>query len=246
MATDVPAKHVKEGMFRPLRNKRFSDQVAELIQKKILEDKLAIGSNLPSEIDMAGEFQVSRPVIREALRILEMSGLVNIKKGPTGGIFVSNVYHEPIKRSLNNLIISGEVTIEHLFEARLLIEPHIAREAAEQASDDDIKKFRDLFEDSEAHLDDPVHLKQNNLTFHLMLARVSGNPVLSMMLESVFELLVEQTLAFVDLSLERHFLNIHKKIFQVLEKHNPAETQRRIKADILDVREKIKEYNQGK
>jgi DNA-binding MarR family transcriptional regulator len=80
-------KYVNAGMFRPLRKQRFSDQIADLIQKKILEDKLAIGTNLPSEKEMAGEFQVSRSVIREALRILEISGLVNIKKGPTGGIF---------------------------------------------------------------------------------------------------------------------------------------------------------------
>ena len=235
-------KYVGEGMFRPLKKQRFSDQIADLIQKKILEDNLAIGTSLPSEKDMAGEFQVSRSVIREALRILEISGLVNIKKGPTGGIFVSDVYHEPIKRTLNNLITSGEVTMEHLFEARMLIEPHIAREAALHAKSEDLKKFRNLIEDSASHQDDPVHLKQNNLKFHLMLAKVSGNPVLSIMLESIFELLVEQTLDFVDLSLEKQFYEIHQKIYKVIIEKKPAEAEKLIKEDILDVRRKIKEY----
>jgi DNA-binding GntR family transcriptional regulator len=62
-------KSAGEGMFRPLKKKRFSDQIADLIQKKILEDNLAVGTGLPSEIEMAQEFQVSRSVIREALRI---------------------------------------------------------------------------------------------------------------------------------------------------------------------------------
>ena len=246
METGMPKpKNISESMFRPLRKQRFSDQIAELIQKKILEDNLQIGTSLPSEKAMAAEFEVSRSVIREALRILEMSGLVDIRKGPTGGIFVTNVYHEPIKRSLNNMITSGDITIEHLFEARMLIEPRIAREAALHASSEDLNKLRDLFEDSEAHVDDPVRLKQNNLGFHLLLSRASGNPVLSIMLESVIELLVERILDFVDLSLERHFLEIHQQIFQVIVDKQPDEAEKRIKHDIQNVRQKISDFKKA-
>ncbi|MGD9043218.1 MAG: FadR/GntR family transcriptional regulator [Desulfobacterales bacterium] len=237
-------KNIGEGMFRPLQKKRFSDQIADLIQKKILEDSLEVGTNLPSEKAMAEEFQVSRSVIREALRILEISGLVNIKKGPTGGIFVSNVYHAPIKRSLNNLITSGEVTVDHLYDARLLIEPHIAGQAALNAGEEDLEKFCELFKDSAAHLDDPVRLKHNNLEFHLLLARASGNPVLAVMLESVFELLAERTLSFLDLELERKFFKIHKAIFEVFAKRQPEETSRLIREDIMDVMETLKKFNQ--
>jgi GntR family transcriptional repressor for pyruvate dehydrogenase complex len=236
-------KNIGEGMFRPLKKKRVSDQRADLIQKKILEDSLEVGTNLPSEKAMADEFQVSRSVIREALRILEISGLVNIKKGPTGGIFVSNVYHAPIKRSLNNLITSGEVTVDHLYDARLLIEPHIAGQAALHAGEEDLEKFRALFEDSVAHFDDPVRLKQNNLEFHLLLARASGNPVLAVMLESVFELLAECTLSYLDLELERKFFKIHKAIFEVITRRQPEETSRLIREDIMDVMEALKTFN---
>ena len=158
-------KYAGKAMFRPLKKKRFSDQVADLIQRKIIEDNLEIGTGLPSEIEMAQEFQVSRSVVREALRILEISGLVTIKKGPGGGIFVSNGYHAPIKRSLSNLINSGEVTVEHLFKARLLIEPHIAHEAALNATDEDFNKFKTLLDDSMACPDDPVRLKRTYRRF---------------------------------------------------------------------------------
>ena len=130
-------------MFGPLKKKRYSDQVAELIQKRIFEDHLEKGTGLPTEQAFAREFEVSRSVIREALRILEISGLVSIKKGPSGGIFVSNGYHRPIRKSLKNLVASGEVTIDHLFDVRLLIEPHIAKEAALCADDSDIKKMEE-------------------------------------------------------------------------------------------------------
>ena len=146
-----------EAMFRPLEKKRYFEQIAEMIQNRILKDRLEIGTSLPTEKELALEFQVSRSVVREALRILEISGLVNVKKGPSGGIFVSHVYHKPIKRSLNNLITSGEVTIDHLFDVRILIEPRIAMEAALHAKAKDLRKLRDLITDSSHHLDDPGH-----------------------------------------------------------------------------------------
>ncbi len=91
-------------MFKPLKKKRYSDQIAELIQESIFNQGMEIGTSLPTEQELATEFQVSRSVVREALRILEISGLVKIKKGPAGGIFVTNGYHEPIRKSLKNMI----------------------------------------------------------------------------------------------------------------------------------------------
>jgi GntR family transcriptional repressor for pyruvate dehydrogenase complex len=229
-------------MFKPLKKKRFSDQVAELIQKKIIEDNLSIGSGLPSEKEMALEFQVSRSVIREALRILEITGLVSIKKGPAGGIFVANGYHEPIKRSISNLISTGDVTIDHLFDARLVIEPYIAREAVRNAGEKDLRKFEALFEDAMAHYDDAARLKQDNLEFHILLARASGNPVLAIMLESVIELLIERSLDLLDLSLERKFIRIHQNIFNVLEQRDASGVSRLIREDIGFVRGSLKTF----
>jgi GntR family transcriptional repressor for pyruvate dehydrogenase complex len=235
-----------EAVFRPLEKKRYSEQVADLIQGKILGDNLEIGTSFPSEKDLAQEFQVSRSVIREALRILEISGLITIKKGPTGGIFVADVYHKPITNSINNLIASGRVTIDHLFDVRLLIEPHIAMEAALHAKEEDLQRLRELLGDSSQNLDDPLCLKKNNLKFHLLLAKASGNPVLSLLLESVFELLVKLTLDFLDLSLEKHFFQVHKEIFNVIAQKNPEETKRLIKEDILDTKEKIERFRSHK
>jgi len=233
---------MEQTMFRPLKKKRYSDQIAEVIQERIFRDHLRIGTNLPSEQALAQEFQVSRTVVREALRILEISGLVKIKKGPTGGIFVSNSYHAPIRKSLRNMVASGEMTIDHLFDVRLLIEPHIAKEAALHATESDILKLQQLLQDSAQHLDAPVHLKKNNLNFHLLLARASGNPVFSILLESVFELLIESSLDFFDRSFENHFHKIHEKIFRLIKRKRAAEAERLMREDILDVKEKLKEF----
>ena len=231
-----------EAVFRPLEKKRYSEQIADLIQDKILRDPLEAGTNLPSEKDLSLEFQVSRSVIREALRMLEVSGLVTIKKGPSGGIFVSNGYHKPITNSLNNLITLGDVTIEHLFDVRLLIEPYIAMEAALNAKDQHIKKLTELMDDSSRHQDDPIRLKRNNLKFHLLVAKASGNPVLALLLESVIELLIKTTLDFLDLSLEKHFFRVHERIAQVIANGKSEEAERLIREDILDTKEKIQGF----
>ena len=231
-----------EGMFEPFKKKRFSDQIAELIQKRILKDRLAIGTNLPTEKALAEEFQVSRSVIREALRIIELSGLVNIKKGPTGGIFVSDVYHRPITRSLGNLITSGDVTVDHLYDARLLIEPHIAMQAARHANPEDIQKLNELIEDSARHSDDAAHLKRNNIKFHLLLANASGNPVLAIMLESAMELLIERAWDFLDLDLERKFLQIHKEIGDAIAQRQAKRAGDLMQTDILEVMKTLKEF----
>lgn len=231
-----------EAVFRPLEKKRYSEQIADLIQDKILRDPLEAGTNLPSEKDLSLEFQVSRSVIREALRMLEVSGLVTIKKGPSGGIFVSNGYHKPITNSLNNLITLGDVTIEHLFDVRMLIEPHIAMEAALNAKDEHIKRLTALMDDSSRHQDDPIRLKRNNLKFHLLVAKASGNPVLALLLESVIELLIKTTLDFLDLSLEKHFFRVHERIAQVIANGESEEAERLIREDILDTKEKIQGF----
>ncbi|UCE33627.1 MAG: FadR family transcriptional regulator [Deltaproteobacteria bacterium] len=231
-----------EAVFRPLEKKRYSEQIADLIQDKILRDHLETGTSLPSEKDLSLEFQVSRSVIREALRMLEVSGLVKIKKGPSGGIFVSNGYHKPITNSLNNLITLGDVTIDHLFDVRLLIEPHIAMEAALNAKNEHVEKLKELMGDSSNHQDDPIHLKRNNLKFHLLVAKASGNPVLSLLLESVIELLVKTTLDFLDLSLERHFFRVHERIAHVIARGESEEAKRLMSEDILDTKQKIQNF----
>jgi GntR family transcriptional repressor for pyruvate dehydrogenase complex len=144
------------------------------------------------------------------------------------------------------MILSGEVTTDHLFNARILIEPHIAREAARHATKNDLKALQKLMTDSEAHLDDPVRLRRNNLDFHLLLARASGNPVLALLLESIFELMVERFLDFWNLKFEQHFFEVHKNIFRVIKAKKPDEAGRLIEEDMLDLRKQVKAHRRRK
>ena len=89
-------------------------------------------------------------------------------------------------------------------------------------------------------MDEPLYLKKNNLDFHLLLAKVSGNPLLSILIESVFEILIDLSLDFIDLSQERRFYRYHKKIYEVISQKRPEEAKRLIVEDIEDIKHTLK------
>jgi len=229
-------------MFKPLEKKRYSEQIAEMIQEKILKQRLQQGTRLPTERELAEEFQVSRTVIREAIRELEVAGLVRIKKGPKGGIFIDNAYHKPLSASLRKLITSGWINVDHILEVRMLIEPYIASQASLKAKKSDIEAMRSLLQNSSAHLDDVALLKKNNIEFHLLIAKASGNPVFSILMRSVMDILEEIARDFLVLSIERDFLQAHKEIFDLIVQRDPEKVRKAIEEDILDVNRRLSAF----
>jgi len=229
-------------MFKPLEKKRYSEQIAEMIQEKILKQRLQQGTRLPTERELAEEFQVSRTVIREAIRELEVAGLVRIKKGPKGGIFIDNAYRKPLSASLRKLITSGWINVDHILEVRMLIEPYIASQASLKAKKSDIEEIRSLLQNSSMNLDDVALLKKNNIEFHLLIAKASGNPVFSILMRSVMDILEEIARDFLVLSIERDFLQAHKEIFDLIVQRDPEKVRKAIEEDILDVNRRLSAF----
>lgn len=228
--------------FQPLDKKRYFEQVAQLIRAKILGEGLEEGFRLPSEIQIANELDVSRSVVREALRILDVMGYIHVKKGPQGGIFVSSHYHKPISDSFRLLADSGQITVDHLFDVRLQIEPFIIEEATIHAKDNDIEKIASLFKNTSLNMDDTAQLKRANIDFHLLLAEASGNPVLSILMKSLTDILMEVAYTFLDHEFEKQLFGIHRKIFHAIQLKKSREVSKLIKADILFVRRNLKNY----
>jgi GntR family transcriptional repressor for pyruvate dehydrogenase complex len=227
--------------FEPLEKKRYSEQIANLIQEKILKDRLNDGYRLPTERALAEEWQVSRSVIREAIRILDAHGFVRIKKGPQGGIFVSLLYHKPVSASLKSLADHGRITVDHLFEVRLQIEPYIAESAMKSATRSDIDRLVRLMEDAAAHFDDPGYLKQKNIEFHLVLAEISQNPVYMILMQSITEILLKLAYDFLNPEFERELFHVHDEIVQVIAGRKKGNIKKLLREDIMFVKSRLKE-----
>lgn len=228
--------------FEPLDKKRFFEQVAQLIREKILRENLQEGFRLPSEVQIANELHVSRSVVREALRILDVMGYILVKKGPQGGIFVSSLYHKPISDSFRSLAASGQITVDHLFDVRLQIEPFIIEKATVHAKNADIEKIAVMLKNASLHTDDAAQLKRANIDFHLLLAEASGNPVLSILMKSLTDILMEIAYTFLDHDFEKRLFEIHKKIFHAIQHKKTREVSKLIKTDILFVKKNLKNF----
>jgi DNA-binding FadR family transcriptional regulator len=129
------------GQFKPIRQFRISEEVLSQLKESILLGKFKSGEKLPSERELTEEFQVSRGVIREAIRALEITGFVELRQGPTGGAFVTDLSFDHVGNAFLDLFLANKVSIPELANVRYYIEPEVALLAALNASDEDKKRL---------------------------------------------------------------------------------------------------------
>jgi DNA-binding FadR family transcriptional regulator len=134
------------GRFKPIRQFRISEEVLSQLKESILLGKFKSGEKLPSERELTEEFQVSRGVIREAIRILEITGFVTLRQGPTGGAFVTDLSFDHVGNAFLDLFLANKVSIPELANVRLFVEPEVARLAALNATEEDRKRLTEAQE----------------------------------------------------------------------------------------------------
>lgn len=217
--------------------KRLSETIVADIKSKIFKGPYKKGERLPAELELAKQYDVSRSVIRESLRDLEGLGLVTIKKGPKGGIFVAESYHKPISDSLKGLVDAGQVTENNIFDIRLLLETYTTAQAAENASQTDIDQLKTILIIPADKARDGEWLQANRSKFHLGLARASKNPILEVMMNVLIELLRKYFKDFHDVDFERESLNSQKKILNAIENRDPQKAHTLMKDYILGMRD---------
>jgi len=178
-------------MFRKTQHNRIFQDLVDQIQAAILDGRLKPGDKLPSQRDLVDMFQTSRASIREALRVLEQKGLIEIKLGVGGGSVVRTVDTDQISESLGLLIHSQKVSLNHLAQFREDIEGIVAAHAAENRAAEDIRNLKDLLENAHAcvqkgssHRDAFIDIDKQ---IHMTMAQITGNPVYISVLTSIHD-----------------------------------------------------------
>jgi GntR family transcriptional repressor for pyruvate dehydrogenase complex len=175
------------------------DKIAEIIARQIVRtiasEHLAAGSRLPSESEMLRRFQVGRASLREALRILEVHGLIDIKPGPGGGPIVRPLGAQQFARTSTFHYHVRGATLRDLLEARRCMEPLMARLAATSGDPEVIAQLGELTVAARKALEDGDMAGWRELTssFHELLAGASGNRVLDLFGGSLKMLYNERT-----------------------------------------------------
>jgi DNA-binding FadR family transcriptional regulator len=180
---------MEHSIFTHAKQNRVFEDVIRQVQEAILKGQLKPGDKLPAERELKEILDVSRGTLREALRVLEIKGLITIKPGVNGGAIIRKVTTGPLIESLGLLIRHQKVLLSDLAEFREGVEGIVAGLAAERAAENDIANLNDLLEEFKMQLDN----KESEWTefinmdnqIHMELARIAGNPVYESVLQTV-------------------------------------------------------------
>jgi GntR family transcriptional repressor for pyruvate dehydrogenase complex len=167
-------------MFGPIRSRRSFEEVLDQIADAIRSGDLRVGDRLPPERALAIRMRVSRPTLREAVKILVEVGAVAVRPGRTGGTFVrSELVPRQALEQRSRLRLSDVATV---LEARRALEPPVAQVAALHAGERDFATMAEVIALHE-RAPDRAHVGQFDLRFHLAIARATKNPTLVTMVK---------------------------------------------------------------
>ncbi len=177
--------------FRKAKQSRIFQDVVDQIQAAILDGQIQPGDKLPSERELGDMLGTSRGTLREALRVLEQKGLIEIRLGVGGGAIVKGPSGEQITESLAMLIRNQKVSLHHLAEFREDVEGTVAGMACAYASDEEIRRLEKLIDAAKACWEAgatkwPEFVRVDE-KIHMYIARIAGNPIYEFILKTVHD-----------------------------------------------------------
>jgi len=219
----------------PVKRKKTLDVVTDRIREEILSGKYAAGDKLPSEREFVDQLQVSRIVVREALRKLEGSGLLVVKRG--SGMFVASAGSRAVHDAVTSALRLEKVKLEEVMQARLMLEPGIAELAAKKRTPEQLKSLKENIEKAQANLDNGITGHYEHVDFHRTLAEATQNRVLRLTVEAVlYSLRNRQDPPEIQIATDTHALLWHRKILRALEERQPEKTAKLMRDHIMEVR----------
>lgn len=167
--------------WEPVQRLRTYEQVMGQIEDRILDGRLKAGDRLPSERDFAASLGVSRPSLRETLRVLEALGLVDVRRGggPEGGTVLEQGPGDGLVNLLRLEIALAHFSWGEVLETRLALEAWSVREAAQRATAEDHTDLADILDRMDADDIDSAEFNRLDAAFHVRIAEAAGNRLTS-------------------------------------------------------------------
>jgi GntR family transcriptional regulator, transcriptional repressor for pyruvate dehydrogenase complex len=195
--------------------------VANEIENMIIRKTLKVGEKLLPETTLAKEFGISRNILREAFKILRERGLIEVKSGD--GVYVAapeiNIFKDIFKR----FISFENISIKNLYDFRMAIESKAAELASENSDVEEIKKMEEIISDMEKNYVDLDKWAKDELEFHLIIAKASGNPLFYSFLSPISNILLDFFYKGRELKENNSVtegIEGHKKIVEAIKKRN--------------------------
>lgn len=190
---------------RIMRAPKTAELIATDLRRQIVKGQLTPGETLPPEVQLMGQYGVSRPTLREAFRILETETLITVRRGSRGGAQVMTPDSSVAARYVGLLLQLRATTLVDVYEARMVIEPYCAQLLAKRRTDDDLADLRaciaDLSQLVEAGVEavpDPARWSDLTYQFHVLIFERCGNQTLAVQCEVLADIVathLQQTIA---------------------------------------------------
>jgi DNA-binding FadR family transcriptional regulator len=177
-------------LFRENKRIPVSKKIMNQLRELILSGKIKPGEKIPSERELTMQFSASRNIVREAIRGLEMLGFLEIRQGAQGGAFVNDFTHDRLSNIFLDFYLANQLTIPDLKQARLLIEPEVARLAAKNITRQGSILLLEALE-NECYKEDLKDRMKNLSVVHWTLAKLCGNTFYSIMVNALITITLE-------------------------------------------------------
>jgi GntR family transcriptional repressor for pyruvate dehydrogenase complex len=220
--------------------RRLYQQIADDIERKILDGTIVPDSRLPGEHLLAEEYGVSRNVIREALKRLKEHGLVMIRTG--SGTFVRQPGTKPISQALRRILLHNlsNFNVSQFYEVRQMLEPDCAALAAVRGTQEDIISISSAYDEMVVNKDDMSAWSTSDLKFHQAVTLAAHNPLVMSILEPLTDSLQKVIAAgYIDPQGVTAGLKAHKQILEAIEKRDSHMAKMSMLDHLVDSKSRI-------
>ena len=233
---------------RGIKQLKRSDLVAEEIKRLITDKNLSPGDRLPRESELQAQFEVSKGTIREALKSLEVQGLVKVSTGPSGGGTIVEVPLDRTLQFLQNYLFFKEVTIDDIYKVRQWLEPELAAGAVAHLTEADFEALEHSIAccDPISSREDLLSQRREDVNFHDILAAANPNPFLRFTCELINEM-IRQLIVFGNRTPQaehRRFgeanANIHREIVMAARERNADKVRELMARHMADAASSVK------
>ena len=240
---------IGKDLFKAVEPKRTFEDISNQIKHLIYSGQLKPGDRLPSERELAIQFNTGRMSLREALRILEESSFIRVKTGIDGGIYVKELDETGISKSILDLLKVGHIDVDEIAELRFALESFILESGIKKRTKKQLSALKNNIVACEEILarsstDIRYDIDEKLFKFHSILADISKNRMHKYLFNAIMSLYVDvfkkNTL---ELSFFQDHVKQHRMIYEALESKDLKAAQKAIKSHIMSAKDRIEKYS---